>query len=43
MPHVRINNPVELKAEPQMTVHMAGNSEALDEVVVVGYQTLKKG
>lgn len=33
---------VDVKAEPQMTVYLDENSELLDEVVVVGYQTMKK-
>ncbi len=31
-----------LKAEPQMEVYLQENSELLDEVVVVGYQTVRK-
>jgi len=34
--------PVDVKAEPQLTVYLDENSELLDEVVVVGYQTMKK-
>ena len=34
--------PVELKAQPVMTVTLEENSELLDEVVVVGYQTVRK-
>lgn len=34
--------PTEVKAEPQMTVYLDENSELLDEVVVVGYQTVRK-
>lgn len=33
---------VELPAEPNMTVYMDENSEILDEVVVIGYQTVRK-
>ena len=32
----------EVKAAPQLTVYLAENSELLDEVVVVGYQTVRK-
>ncbi|MDO4320057.1 MAG: TonB-dependent receptor [Bacteroidales bacterium] len=35
-------NPTEVKAERQMTIYLAENSELLDEVVVVGYQTVRK-
>ncbi len=35
-------NPVELEAHPSMTVYMDENTELLDEVVVVGYQTVRK-
>ena len=33
--------PAEAKAVPQLTVHLNENSELLDEVVVVGYQTVR--
>ena len=35
-------NTKELKAEPQMTIYLDENSALLDEVVVVGYQTMRK-
>lgn len=35
-------NTVESKATPEMKVYLAENSELLDEVVVVGYQTVRK-
>lgn len=35
-------NTVELVAVPEMTVYMDDDSKILDEVVVVGYQTMKK-
>lgn len=31
-----------VKAAPQLTIHLDENNELLDEVVVVGYQTMKK-
>ena len=34
--------PVEVKAEPEMTIYMDEENGLLDEVVVVGYQTMKK-
>lgn len=34
--------PVEMTATPQMTVYMDEDSELLDELVVVGYQTVRK-
>ncbi len=34
--------PTEVAAEAQMTIRLAENSELLDEVVVVGYQTVRK-
>ncbi|MDE6578574.1 MAG: TonB-dependent receptor [Muribaculaceae bacterium] len=34
--------PVEVKAEPNMTIYMDEDTGLLDEVVVVGYQTMKK-
>ncbi len=33
---------VEVKAEPEMTIYMSEDSELLDELVVVGYQTVRK-
>ena len=35
-------NPVEVKAEPEMTIYLDEDSELLDEIVVVGYQTVRK-
>ena len=35
-------NPVTLKAAPDMTIELSENQELLDEVVVVGYQTVRK-
>lgn len=35
-------NSTTAKAQPKMTIHLAENSEILDEVVVVGYQTVRK-
>ena len=35
-------NPAEVKAATQLTVYLDENSELLDEVVVVGYQTVRK-
>ena len=35
-------NSIELPASSQMTVYLSENSELLDEVVVVGYQTVRK-
>lgn len=35
-------NTIEIKASPEMKVYLAENSELLDEVVVVGYQTVRK-
>ncbi|MCM1290722.1 MAG: TonB-dependent receptor [Prevotella sp.] len=35
-------NPVEMPATAQMTVYLTEDSELIDEVVVVGYQTMKK-
>lgn len=32
----------EVKAEPEMTIYLSENTDLLDEVVVVGYQTMKK-
>lgn len=32
----------EFKASPEMTIYLEENSEVLDEVVVVGYQTVRK-
>ncbi|MDE5976797.1 MAG: SusC/RagA family TonB-linked outer membrane protein, partial [Muribaculaceae bacterium] len=34
--------PIEVKAEPEMTIYLDEENDALDEVVVVGYQTMKK-
>lgn len=34
--------PTEVKATAEMTIYLEENSEILDEVVVVGYQTVKK-
>ncbi|MDE6753780.1 MAG: TonB-dependent receptor [Muribaculaceae bacterium] len=34
--------PVEVKAEPNMTIYMEEDTGLLDEVVVVGYQTVRK-
>ncbi|MDE6264888.1 MAG: TonB-dependent receptor [Paramuribaculum sp.] len=34
--------PVEVKAEAEMTIYLSEDSEVLDEVVVVGYQTVRK-
>lgn len=34
--------PTEVKAEPTMTIYLDENTELLDEVVVVGYQTVRK-
>lgn len=36
------HNTVEIKAQPQMTVTLEENTEILNEVVVVGYQTVRK-
>ena len=33
---------VEVKAEPQMTIYMDEDAGLLDELVVVGYQTVRK-
>lgn len=35
-------NPTEAKATPEMTIHLGENSEVLDDVVVVGYQIVRK-
>ena len=35
-------NTVDVKAEPVMTVYLDENTELLDDLVVVGYQTMKK-
>lgn len=35
-------NSVKVEAKPQMTIHLEENSELLGEVVVVGYQTVRK-
>lgn len=32
----------DVKAEPQMTIYLTENTELLEEVVVMGYQTMKK-
>ncbi len=34
--------PVEVKAEPEMTIYLSEDEDVLDEVVVVGYQTVRK-
>ena len=34
--------PVEVKAEPEMTIFLEEETGALDEVVVIGYQTVRK-
>lgn len=34
--------PTTVLAEPEMTIYLAENSELLDEVVVIGYQTIRK-
>ncbi len=34
--------PTTVEAEPEMTIYLAENSELLDEVVVIGYQTIRK-
>ncbi len=34
--------PVDVNAQPSMTIYLEENSEVLDEVVVVGYQTVRK-
>lgn len=34
--------PVEVKAEPEMTIYLSEDDEVLEEVVVVGYQTVRK-
>ncbi len=34
--------PTTVTAEPEMTIYLAENSELLDEVVVIGYQTIRK-
>lgn len=35
-------NSAEVKATPEMKIYLDENSELLDEVVVVGYQTVRK-
>ncbi len=35
-------NTVEVKAAPELTIYLSENTELLDEVVVMGYQTMKK-
>lgn len=35
-------NPTEAKATSEMTIHLGENSEVLDDVVVVGYQIVRK-
>ena len=35
-------NSTEVDAQPQMTIYLDENAESLDEVVVIGYQTVKK-
>lgn len=35
-------NPVEMEAHPHMTIYLDENSSELNEVVVIGYQTVKK-
>lgn len=35
-------NPVEVKATPEMTIYLDENTAVLDEVVVIGYQTVRK-
>lgn len=35
-------SPAAVKASPSMTIYLEENSELLDEVVVVGYQTVRK-
>ncbi len=34
--------PVDVKAEPEMTIYLDEDSDLLDELVVVGYQTVRK-